>query len=57
MGRTLETVDREEGDKMAARMMKGKFDLDDLLARIASIQKLWAVLGGIMGMDSRVVEV
>ncbi len=47
--RTLETVDREEADKMAARMMKGKFDLDDLLAQLRQIQKLGS-LGGIMGM-------
>ena len=47
--RAIETVDREEADKMAARMMKGKFDLEDLLSQLRQIQKLGS-LGGIMGM-------
>lgn len=34
---------------MAARMMKGKFDLEDLLSQLRQIQKLGS-LGGIMGM-------
>lgn len=45
----IEKVDREEADKMAARMMKGKFDLEDLLSQLRQIQKLGS-LGGIMGM-------
>ncbi len=47
--RAIEKVDREEADKMAARMMKGKFDLEDLLSQLRQIQKLGS-LGGIMGM-------
>ena len=47
--RAIEKVDREEADKMAARMMKGKFDLEDLLSHLRQIQKLGS-LGGIMGM-------
>lgn len=47
--RAIEKVDREEADKMAARMMKGKFDLEDLLSQLCQIQKLGS-LGGIMGM-------
>lgn len=47
--RAIEKVDREEADKMAARMMKGKFDLEDLLSQLHQIQKLGS-LGGIMGM-------
>ena len=38
--RAIEKVDREEADKMAARMMKGKFDLEDLLSQLRQIQKL-----------------
>ena len=47
--RAIDKVDREEADKMAARMMKGKFDLEDLLSQLRQIQKLGS-LGGIMGM-------
>lgn len=47
--RAIEKVDQEEADKMAARMMKGKFDLEDLLSQLRQIQKLGS-LGGIMGM-------
>ena len=45
----MEKIDREEADKMAQQMMKGKFDLNDLLAQIRQIQKLGS-LGGIMSM-------
>lgn len=45
----IEKVDRAEADKMAAKMMKGKFDLEDLLSQLRQIQKLGS-LGGIMGM-------
>ena len=45
----MEKIDREEADKMAQQMMKGKFDLNDLLAQLKQIQKLGS-LGGIMSM-------
>ncbi len=45
----IEKIDREEADKMAQQMMKGKFDLDDLLSQLRQIQKLGS-LGGIMSM-------
>ena len=47
--RAIEKVDRAEADKMAAKMLKGKFDLEDLLSQLRQIQKLGS-LGGIMGM-------
>ncbi len=47
--RAIEKVDREEADKMAVRMLKGKFDLEDLLLQLRQIQKLGS-LGGIVGM-------
>lgn len=47
--RAIEKVDRDEADKMAARMLKGKFDLEDMLSQLRQIQKLGS-LGGIMGM-------
>jgi len=45
----MEKIDREEADKMARQMMKGRFDLNDLLAQLRQIQKLGS-LGGIMSM-------
>ena len=45
----IEKIDREEADKMAQQMMKGKFDLEDLLSQLRQIQKLGS-LGGIMSM-------
>ena len=45
----IEKIDREEADKMAKQMMKGKFDLNDLLSQLKQIQKLGS-LGGIMSM-------
>lgn len=45
----IEKIDREEADKTAQQMMKGKFDLDDLLSQLRQIQKLGS-LGGIMSM-------
>lgn len=45
----IEKIDREEADKVAQQMMKGKFDLDDLLSQLRQIQKLGS-LGGIMSM-------
>lgn len=47
--RALEKTDREEAEKTAARMLKGKFDLEDLLSQLRQIQKLGS-LGSIMGM-------
>lgn len=45
----MEKIDREEADKMARQMMKGRFDLNDMLAQLKQIQKLGS-LGGIMSM-------
>ncbi|MBR1649385.1 MAG: signal recognition particle protein [Alphaproteobacteria bacterium] len=45
----IEKIDREEADKTARRMMKGRFDLNDLLAQLRQIQKMGS-LGGIMSM-------
>ena len=44
----IEKIDREEADKMAQQMMKGKFDLEDLLSQLRQIQKL-GILGGSHG--------
>jgi len=47
--RTIETIDKEESEKMAAKMMKGSFTLEDMLAQFKQIQKIGSI-GGIMNM-------
>ena len=42
-----EQIDKEEAEKAAKKLMKGKFDLDDMLAQMKQIQKLGS-LGGIL---------
>ena len=38
--KAMEKVDKAEAEKMAAKMMKGKFDLEDMLAQLRQLQKL-----------------
>lgn len=47
--KAIENVDREEAEKMASKMMKGNFDLNDMLDQMRQIQKLGSV-GSIIGM-------
>lgn len=47
--KAIENVDKEETEKLAAKMMKGAFTLEDMLSQLRQIQKLGS-LGGIMGM-------
>lgn len=47
--RAIEKVDHAEAEKMAHKMMKGKFDLEDMLAQIKQIQKLGS-MGSLIGM-------
>ena len=47
--KAIENVDRAEAEKMAQKMLKGKFDLEDMLAQLKQIQKLGS-LGSIIGM-------
>lgn len=47
--RAIENVDKLEAEKMAQKMMKGKFDLEDLLAQLKQLQNLGS-MGAIMGM-------
>ena len=44
-----DTIDQAEAEKLAARMMKGKFDLDDYGSQLRQISKMGS-LSGIMGM-------
>ncbi|WP_419729177.1 signal recognition particle protein [Lichenicola sp.] len=44
-----ETLDHEETEKLALKMMRGKFDLDDYAAQIRQIDKMGSI-GGILDM-------
>ncbi len=47
--RATENIKQEDAEKLAARMMEGKFDLEDMLSQIRQVQKM-GDLKGIMGM-------
>lgn len=44
-----EIIDEEDAEKMARRMQKGEFDLNDLLQQLRQVTKMGG-LGGLMGM-------
>ena len=45
----MENVDRAEAEKMAGKMLKGKFDLEDMLGQLRQVQKLGSI-GNLIGM-------
>lgn len=47
--KAMEKVDHQEAEKMAKKMMKGKFDLEDMLGQLRQIQKLGSI-GSVMGL-------
>ncbi len=47
--RAAETIDAEKAMRVAEKMRKGKFDLDDLSDQLAQVEKMGG-MGGIMGM-------
>lgn len=47
--KAMDNVDRAETEKLAAQMMKGRFDLNMMLSQLKQVQKLGS-LGGIIGM-------
>ncbi|MBV1799023.1 signal recognition particle protein [Siccirubricoccus sp. G192] len=47
--RAAETIDRDEAEKMAARMQKGQFNLEDYASQLKQIGKMGS-LSGILGM-------
>ena len=47
--RAAETIQVEEAEKFAAKMAKGKFDLDDLRAQIGQMQRMGGI-GALAGM-------
>ena len=44
--KAAETVDKEEAEKLAAKMAKGNFDLDDMASQLRQLRKM----GGMSGM-------
>jgi signal recognition particle subunit SRP54 len=47
--KAAETVEQEDAEKLARKMAKGQFDLDDLAAQLRQVRKMGG-MGGIMGM-------
>ena len=47
--RAAETIDKEDADRLAARVRKGQFDMDDLLNQLRQLRKMGG-LSGLMGM-------
>ena len=47
--RAAETIDKEDAEKLAAKVRKGQFDMDDLLNQLRQLRKMGG-LQGLMGM-------
>ena len=45
--RAAETIDKEDAEKLAAKVRKGQFDMDDLLNQLRQLRKM----GGPVGLD------
>jgi signal recognition particle subunit SRP54 len=54
--RAAEVVDREEAEKLASKMMRGKFDLEDYASQLKQIGKMGS-LSGILGMLPGVAKI
>jgi len=54
--RAAETIDKEEAEKLARKMQKGGFDLDDMLTQMRQIKKMGG-MGGLMGMLPGVAKI
>ena len=47
--RAAETIEKEDAEKLAARVAKGQFDMNDLLSQLRQLRKMGG-LSGMMGM-------
>ncbi len=47
--RAAETIEKEDAEKLAAKVRKGQFDMDDLLSQLRQLRKMGG-LQGLMGM-------
>lgn len=54
--RAVEAIDKVEAEKLAAKLQKGNFDLDDFAAQIRQIRKMGGV-GGLMGLLPGVAKI
>jgi len=54
--RAAETVDQEEAEKLAAKLEKGRFDLDDLAAQLRQIRRMGG-MGGMLAMLPGVAKI
>jgi signal recognition particle subunit SRP54 len=60
--KAAETIEREEAEKLAAKMQKGQFDLDDLAQQLKQLQKMggldsiMSMLPGIGKMQKQIAE-
>ncbi|TAL01367.1 MAG: signal recognition particle protein [Rhodospirillaceae bacterium] len=58
--KAAESVDQEKAEKLAARMMEGRFDLNDMLAQLQQIQRMGdmkGILGLIPGLGAAVKQI
>lgn len=46
--KAAETIEQDEAEKLALRLQKGQFDLEDMLAQLGQLKKMGG-LGGVMG--------
>ncbi|WP_119677493.1 signal recognition particle protein [Indioceanicola profundi] len=54
--KAAESIDREEAEKLAKKMEKGGFDLDDMLSQMRQIKKMGG-MGGMLGMLPGVAKI
>jgi len=54
--KAAETIDQEEAEKLAKKLEKGSFDLDDLAGQLRQLRKMGGV-GGILGMLPGIAKV
>jgi signal recognition particle subunit SRP54 len=47
--KAAETADRDEAERLAAKLQKGNFDLDDLAAQLRQLRRMGG-MGGVLGM-------
>ena len=47
--KAAETIEQEEAERMAKKMAKGEFDLNDMLSQLRQLKKMGG-LGGVMGL-------
>ncbi|WP_114393337.1 signal recognition particle protein [Oleisolibacter albus] len=47
--KAAETIDKDEAEKLARKMEKGSFDLDDMLSQLRQIKKMGG-MGGMLGL-------